>query len=149
MHKNGGAEWWKFKKFKKLSKHGGPFRIYQLISTANPVKFHSKRAGLAVLISWQILGVHSIYNFALSLRRRLAAVFEQEWDPLDFFPNIISNILFPLRFKNSINNWNKYEKRFIPVHVFSACQDYFSKKKNQNIFFRKMKKICLFPPIFK
>ena len=33
----------------------GPFRIYQLISTANPAQFHSNRAGLAVLISWQIL----------------------------------------------------------------------------------------------
>jgi hypothetical protein len=30
----------------------GPFRIYQLISTANSAQFHSKRAELAVLISW-------------------------------------------------------------------------------------------------
>ena len=28
------------------------FRIYQLISTANPAQFHSNRAKLAVLISW-------------------------------------------------------------------------------------------------
>ena len=30
----------------------GPFRIYQLMSTANQVEFHSNRAGLAVLIIW-------------------------------------------------------------------------------------------------
>ena len=29
-----------------------PFRIYQLMSTANQAQFHSNRAGLAVLISW-------------------------------------------------------------------------------------------------
>ena len=29
--------------------------IYGLISTANPVKFISKRAGLAVVINWWIL----------------------------------------------------------------------------------------------
>ena len=30
----------------------GPFKIYQLFSTANPALISSKRAGLAVLISW-------------------------------------------------------------------------------------------------
>ena len=30
----------------------GPFRIYQLISTANQAQFHSKRASSAMLISW-------------------------------------------------------------------------------------------------
>ena len=29
-----------------------PFGIYQLINSANPAQFQSKRAGLAVLISW-------------------------------------------------------------------------------------------------
>ena len=33
----------------------GLFRIYQLISTANPALFEQIRAGLAVLNSWQIL----------------------------------------------------------------------------------------------
>ena len=32
-----------------------PFRIYQLVSTANPAKFYSKRVGLAMLMSKQIL----------------------------------------------------------------------------------------------
>ena len=47
--------------FKKLNKNQnmkerkrswGPFRIYQLISTANPALFEKIRAGLAVLNSW-------------------------------------------------------------------------------------------------
>jgi hypothetical protein len=33
-------------------KSWGSFRIYQLISQANPAQFHSKRAELDVLISW-------------------------------------------------------------------------------------------------
>ena len=47
--------------FKKINKNEnikerkrsvGPFTIYQLFSTANPALISSKRAGLAVLISW-------------------------------------------------------------------------------------------------
>ena len=47
--------------FKKINKNvnvkerkrsWGPFRIYQLFSTANPALISSKRAGLAVLVSW-------------------------------------------------------------------------------------------------
>ena len=47
--------------FKKINKNynvkerkrsWGPFRIYQLFNTANPALISSKRAGLAVLISW-------------------------------------------------------------------------------------------------
>ena len=33
-------------------KSWGPYRIYQLISTAHPAIFEGNRAGLAVLISW-------------------------------------------------------------------------------------------------
>jgi hypothetical protein len=36
---------------KERKRSWGPFWIYRLISTANPAQFHSKRAGLAVLIS--------------------------------------------------------------------------------------------------
>ena len=47
--------------FKKINKNlnvkerkrsWGPFRIYQLFSTANPALISSKKAGLAVLVSW-------------------------------------------------------------------------------------------------
>ena len=44
-------------------KSWGPFRIYQLISTANPAKFHSYKAGLAVLISWWFQNGPMILNF--------------------------------------------------------------------------------------
>jgi hypothetical protein len=37
---------------KERKRSWGPFRIYQLFSTANPALISSKRAGLAVLISW-------------------------------------------------------------------------------------------------
>ena len=36
--------------FEILIKSWGPFRIYQLISTANSAQLHSYKAGLAVLI---------------------------------------------------------------------------------------------------
>ena len=39
------------KNVKERKRSWGPFRIYQLISTANPAQFHSNMAGLAVLIS--------------------------------------------------------------------------------------------------
>ena len=38
-------------------KSRGPFKIYQLISTANPAQFYSKMASLDVMISCQILNV--------------------------------------------------------------------------------------------
>ena len=38
--------------FKKINEK---FRIYQLISTANPVLLEGIRAGLVVLIRWKIL----------------------------------------------------------------------------------------------
>ena len=48
-----------FKRINQNVKEGkrswGPFRIYQLFTTANPALISSKRAGLAVLVSWQIL----------------------------------------------------------------------------------------------
>ena len=37
---------------KERKKSWGPFRIYQLISTANPALFQWNWAELAVLISW-------------------------------------------------------------------------------------------------
>ena len=37
---------------KERERSWGPFMIYQLISTANPVLFEEIRAGLAVLNSW-------------------------------------------------------------------------------------------------
>ena len=37
---------------KERKRYWGPFRIYQLFSTANPALISSKRAGLAVLVSW-------------------------------------------------------------------------------------------------
>ena len=39
-------------KYKREKKILGPFRIYQLTSTANPALFEEIRAGLAVLKSW-------------------------------------------------------------------------------------------------
>ena len=37
---------------KERKRSWGPFRIYQLFSTANLALISSKRAGLAVLVSW-------------------------------------------------------------------------------------------------
>ena len=37
---------------KETKRSWGPFRIYQLINTANLAQFHSNRVGLAVLFSW-------------------------------------------------------------------------------------------------
>ena len=42
----------KNKNVKERKRSWGPFRIYQLFSTANPALISSKRAGLAVLVSW-------------------------------------------------------------------------------------------------
>ena len=42
----------KNKTWKREKDPGGPFKIYQLISTANPALFEEIRAGLAVLNSW-------------------------------------------------------------------------------------------------
>ena len=42
----------KKKNVKERIRSWGPFRIYQLFSTANPALISSKRAGLAVLVSW-------------------------------------------------------------------------------------------------
>ena len=42
----------KNKNIKERKKSWGPFRIYLLISTANPALFEGIRAELAVLISW-------------------------------------------------------------------------------------------------
>ena len=58
---NWGTQWTMVSYLKKINKNEnvkerkrswGPFRIYQLFSTANPALISSKRAGLAVLISW-------------------------------------------------------------------------------------------------
>ena len=42
----------KNKNIRERKRSWGPFRIYQLISTANPALFEEIRAGLAVLNSW-------------------------------------------------------------------------------------------------
>jgi hypothetical protein len=42
----------KNKKIRERKRSWGLFRIYQLISTANPALFEEIRAGLAVLTSW-------------------------------------------------------------------------------------------------
>ena len=42
----------KNKNVKERKRSWGPFRIYQLFSTANSALISSKRAGLAVLVSW-------------------------------------------------------------------------------------------------
>ena len=41
----------------------GPFKICLVISAANPAQFHLMLAGLAVLISWQILNDSQNMNF--------------------------------------------------------------------------------------